>query len=279
MSAFTDHLPLPLTGASLPPALWWLLGPPPLLLNLVHGIYVCLNFRSSMPRSTFWLTSLVLSLGACFVSSTLRFVLLGLRPEWLTSDWAIPTYILAWWLVHHAPLIKDALSLFPAEVVVTALEMVHKGRTITGAIDITIRTIGRPVWVGPLLLGTMSTCVGGFYKAAVENVMTGRQTVTELCKPTTVIKLGFYCSIFYLLTTDLHHHLAYFDTPLLTKELAALLMTYYLVVVGIAPLFMGPFSPFPISLAVPSLGSDVWAAASRTADGRDEADLPKSKRV
>jgi hypothetical protein len=41
---------------------------------------------------------------------------------------------------------------------------------------------------------------------------------------------------------------AYLATPLLSKDVATLVIIYYLMVAGVSSVFVGPFTPFPISL-------------------------------
>lgn len=114
-------------------ALWWLPRLLPLwLVNLAHGLYVCHSIRPLFVGSAgggggagaHWLASLVLSVGACVVGATVRYMLLGLRVEWLASDTAIPVYVLTWLIVNYAPGGQPLLRLLPVTVPF-AMDMGH----------------------------------------------------------------------------------------------------------------------------------------------------------
>jgi hypothetical protein len=82
---------------------WWTMQPLPMwVVNFAHGLFVCYKMKTSLLllHRLPWLLSLSLSLGACLVGATVRFMLLGLRAEWLGSNTVIPTYVLTWLLIH-----------------------------------------------------------------------------------------------------------------------------------------------------------------------------------
>lgn len=194
-----------------------------------------------------WLLSLALAMGSCLIGATTRYVLLGKRAEWLASDTALPTYFLAWVLINSSNVVPGILTSRPGYLAMTVLEMVHKARTITGAVDLTVKTFAEPVWVGPIVIGALSSCTGSFYRVIVERVMLGDNGSTEFTKPTILgLKMGVYLSLFYYFSTDPYG--VFFSAPWLSKEVATLIMMYYLIATGLTVVLLGPIAPFPVNL-------------------------------
>ncbi len=85
----------------------------------------------------------------------------------------------------------------------------------------------------------------------MERLVLDKKSPSELSKPTMAIKYGFYITLFYYFASDPHHILL---GSFLSADVARMMATHYLIIHGVATLFMGPFVPFPIS-AVESLAS------------------------
>ncbi len=183
---------------------WFLLDVPvvPVLLAF-HALFAAAQTAKPSAGRHFWFKSWVLTVFAAFGGSTLAAVLSGAPPPLFTtgSNYMLSYVTIAWYAVHHVPLLRAFLSLRPVAAILAFGAQAAKARSIFAFIDgFVTRYPGAAA--GAMVLGGVAGSGGSLFVAFERKLRLGAAAPSELSKPGWGFKSAYLASVCYYVATD-----------------------------------------------------------------------------
>lgn len=183
---------------------WFLLDVPvvPVLLTF-HALFAATQTAKPAAGRHFWFKSWVLTVFAAFGGSTMAAVFSGAPPPLFTtgSNYMLGYVTIAWYLVHHVPLLQAFLQLRPIAAVLAFGAQAAKARSIFAFVD---AFVGRfpGAAAGAMVLGGLAGSGGSLFVAFERKLRLGSAATSELSKPGWGFKSAYIASVCYYIGTD-----------------------------------------------------------------------------